>query len=78
MLRLSPLAGMTRPAAVAITASDRAQSTVDHPPALAERSGVVRILMQFQSKDLEHFRSLCYTELQNDYHFPDVAIPVNP
>lgn len=33
----------------------------------------VRISMQFQSKDLEHFRSLCYTrlELQDQFPFPE-------
>jgi hypothetical protein len=46
-----------------LTASDRRGRRFDQAPALAGRSGgVVRILMQFQSKDLEHFQSLCYTD----------------
>lgn len=32
------------------------------PTVTGRGSGVVRILMQFQCEDLEHFRSLCYTD----------------
>jgi hypothetical protein len=39
---------------------------------LAGRSrGVVRILMQFQSKDLEHFRSLCYADRAKSIPIPE-------